>query len=213
MNCLWLVWFMPPKPDTVPVKALTLPGESAISSPPLPIAWKAMLAVPPDSTSTTPLPITTAPPPTTASLAISMRLPGPLAMSVPELLSAPSTKIVPLLKVSNSVPALIVAPLSVSAPALKTIAVMPALKSPPVAPKDTPEPSSSVAPEKSCMFAPMLPVPRNSKVPPLLMNSGLPLPSLVTALPDSMMARAPAEIVPPNAVPPPRITRVIPLPT
>ena len=50
-----------------------------------------------------------------------MRLPGPLAISVPELPSAPSTKIVPLLKVSISVPALIVAPLSVSAPALKTI--------------------------------------------------------------------------------------------
>ena len=28
MNCLWLVWFMPPKPDTVPVKALTLLGEA-----------------------------------------------------------------------------------------------------------------------------------------------------------------------------------------
>ena len=105
----------------MPVKALTLAGESAISSPPLPFARKAILAVPPDSTSTTPLPTTTAPPPTTASLAISMRLPGPLAMSVPELASAPSTKIVPLLKVSISVPALIVAPLSVSAPALKTI--------------------------------------------------------------------------------------------
>ena len=116
MNCLWLVWFMPPKPDTVPVKALTLPGKSAISSPPLPFARRAMLAVPPDSTSTTPLPITTAPPPTTASLSISMRLPGPLAMSVPELPSAPSTKIVPLLlKVSISVPVLIVAPLA-SAP-------------------------------------------------------------------------------------------------
>ena len=33
------------------------------------------------------------------------------------------------------------------------------------------------------MFAPALPVPRNSKVPPLLMSSGLPLPSLVTSPP------------------------------
>ena len=61
------------------------------------------------------------------------------------------------------------------------------------------------------MFAPALPVPRNSKVPPLAMISGLPLPSLVTAPPASTMARAPAEIVPPNAVPPARITRVMPL--
>ena len=80
MNCLWLVWFMPPKPDTVPVKALTLLGESLIASPPLPPARKAMLAVPPTSTSTTPLPTTTAPPLTTAPLVISTRLPGPLAI-------------------------------------------------------------------------------------------------------------------------------------
>ena len=204
---------MPPKPDTVPVKALTLPGVSAISSPPLPFAEEGDVggaagqhvddAVADHDRAAADHGVTS----------ISIRLPGPLAMSVPELPSAPSTKIVPLLKVSISVPALILAPLSVSAPALKTFAVMPALMSPPVAPKDAPEPSSSVAPERSCMFAPVLPVPRNSKVPPLLMNSGLPLPSLVTAPPDFYDAEAPAEIVPPNAVPPARMTKVIPLPT
>jgi hypothetical protein len=35
MNCGWLVWFMAPKAATVPVKALTLLGESSMV--PLPI--------------------------------------------------------------------------------------------------------------------------------------------------------------------------------
>ncbi len=44
MNCLWLVWFMPPKSDTVPVNVLELRLVSAISSPPLPAARKANAA-------------------------------------------------------------------------------------------------------------------------------------------------------------------------
>ena len=109
-------------------------------------------------------------------------------------------------------PTLIVLPLKVSVPALKTFTVTPALMPLPLeASNVAPEATSSVAPESGCMSAAELSVPMNSKVPPLLMNSGLPVPSLVTCPPVSRMARAPAETVPPSAVPPERMTRVNPL--
>ena len=85
-------------------KVLELAFASAISSPPLPVERKPTLAVPPESTSTMPLPILTAPPPTTAPLTISTRLRGPLAISAPELLTAPLTIAVPPLAVSSIPP-------------------------------------------------------------------------------------------------------------
>ena len=173
------------------MKALELALVSAISSPPLPFDRNLTLALPPESTSTRPLPTTTAPPLTTAPLSISTRLPVPLAISVPESASAPLTMMVPLLKVSTSAPVLIVAPLKVSAAPLKTFTVMPA--SILLTAKAAPEPTSSVAPDNGFMFDPPLVPLANSKVPPLAMNSELPLPSLVTWPPDSRMPRPPAE--------------------
>ena len=88
--------------------------------------------------------------------------------------------IVPLLEASTDVPVPIVAPLSVSAPPLNTFTVMPGMMLLPTASKEAPGPSSSVTPDDGFMFAPAT-VPTNSKVPPLLTNSGLPPPSLLMA--------------------------------
>lgn len=59
---------------------------------------------PPESTSTIPLPILTAPLLTTPALAISTRLPVPLAIRVPELTIVPLTMAVPPLRVSSIPP-------------------------------------------------------------------------------------------------------------
>ena len=99
-----------------------------------------------------PLPTSTRPPFTTAPLVISTKLADPLASSVPELATAPLTKIVPPLKVSSKVPALIVPPLNVSAAPPKTFPVMPPLISPPVASMEVPEPNSTVAPESGIIW-------------------------------------------------------------
>ena len=52
MNCSWFACRVPPKPDTVPVKAVGLFCESSIAStPPLALARKTTLALPPEWTS------------------------------------------------------------------------------------------------------------------------------------------------------------------
>ena len=86
------------------------------------------MALPPESTSTMPLPTMTAPPFTTAPLAISTRLPGPLASSVPESKTVPLTIAVPLFAVCKTPPEpmdvvtiAVPPPETVAVPPLKTV--------------------------------------------------------------------------------------------